>query len=41
MGSYREQQRAWLQQFAQVEGGLPMSKGFPCTGDAVLCWAST
>ena len=26
MGSYREQQRAWLQQFAQVEGGLPMSK---------------
>lgn len=26
MRSFEEQQRAWLQQFAQVEGGLPMSK---------------
>ena len=26
IGSYREQQRMWLHQFAQVEGGIPMSK---------------
>ena len=26
IGSYREQQRMWLQQFAQVEGGIPMSR---------------
>ena len=26
IGSYQEQQRMWLQQFAKVEGGIPMSR---------------